>query len=176
VAQGTIEHGMLQVLSFKKSLFAGVLDGGKDEVFFGGTRLKKFMESVEKVTSSIPEPMPAQAEPGPEEDGQGTDQAPTAVHTPVSQKQKPAPVVPATGSREQALADLAVAGGQFLEKLCGVLAAASAPATASGNSEQAGALVERDARTGRSYLRLPLPEPETLTRLVELIRVAAPKR
>ena len=29
VAKGTIEEGMLRVLAFKKSLFAGVLDGGE---------------------------------------------------------------------------------------------------------------------------------------------------
>jgi SNF2 family DNA or RNA helicase len=38
VAQGTIEEGMLGVLKFKKSLFAGVLDGGEKEVFLGGSR------------------------------------------------------------------------------------------------------------------------------------------
>jgi len=54
VAQGTIEEGMLGVLKFKKSLFAGVLDGGEKEIFLGGSRLTKFMESVEKTTSSIP--------------------------------------------------------------------------------------------------------------------------
>ena len=45
---------MLGVLKFKKSLFAGVLDGGDKEVFLGGSRLTKFMETVEKTTSSIP--------------------------------------------------------------------------------------------------------------------------
>ena len=30
---------MLSVLTFKKSLFAGVLDGGEHEVFLQGTRL-----------------------------------------------------------------------------------------------------------------------------------------
>jgi len=54
ISQGTIEEGMLQVLAFKKSLFAGVLDGGQDSVFMGGTRLKRFMESVEKATEGIP--------------------------------------------------------------------------------------------------------------------------
>ena len=53
VAQGTIEEGMLGVLKFKKSLFAGVLDGGQKEVFLGGSRLKKFMETVEQTTESI---------------------------------------------------------------------------------------------------------------------------
>ena len=37
--QGTIEEGMLSVLQFKKSLFAGVLDGGERSVFLGGSRL-----------------------------------------------------------------------------------------------------------------------------------------
>ena len=60
VAQGTIEHGMLSVLSFKQSMFAGVLDGGTSEVFLGGTRLKRFMDSVDQVTQSIPAAMPAE--------------------------------------------------------------------------------------------------------------------
>jgi SNF2 family DNA or RNA helicase len=55
VAKGTIEEGMLGVLKFKKSLFAGVLDGGEKDVFLGGSRLSKFMESVEAATSAIPE-------------------------------------------------------------------------------------------------------------------------
>ena len=37
-------------MSFKQSLFSGVLDKGKDEVFLGGTRLKQFMDSVDKAT------------------------------------------------------------------------------------------------------------------------------
>ncbi|MFH1614307.1 MAG: DEAD/DEAH box helicase [Planctomycetota bacterium] len=71
VAQGTIEHGMLSLLSFKQSLFSGVLDKGQDEVFLGGTRLKRFMDSVDKATSAIPESMPQQAESG--ENGDGTE-------------------------------------------------------------------------------------------------------
>src|SRR5437763_11375736 len=77
VAQGTIEEGMLQVLKFKKSLFAGVLDGGDKEVFLGGSRLNKFMETVESATAAIPEALIEDAEdalrsppdPEPESDG-----------------------------------------------------------------------------------------------------------
>ena len=54
VSQGTIEEGMLSVLKFKQSLFAGVLDGGEKEVFLGGSRLTKFMETVEQASSAIP--------------------------------------------------------------------------------------------------------------------------
>jgi superfamily II DNA/RNA helicase len=63
VAQGTIEEGMLSVLRFKKSLFAGVLDGGETEVFLGGSRLNKFMETVESTTKAIPEAMTEDAAP-----------------------------------------------------------------------------------------------------------------
>ncbi len=59
IAQGTIEEGMLARLGFKRSLFAGVLDGGEREVFLGGSRLTRFMESVEQAT----------AQPGAEEAG-----------------------------------------------------------------------------------------------------------
>jgi len=52
VAKGTIEEGMLSVLQFKKSLFAGVLDGGEKDVFIGGSRFNKFMETVEAATTS----------------------------------------------------------------------------------------------------------------------------
>src|SRR6478735_6451190 len=62
VAQGTIEEGMLSVLKFKKSLFAGVLDGGAKDVFLGGSKLNKFMETVEAATAAIPESMIEDAE------------------------------------------------------------------------------------------------------------------
>jgi superfamily II DNA or RNA helicase len=55
IAEHTIEHGMLELLAFKQSLFAGVLEEGQEEVFLGGTRLKRFMDSVDKATSAIPE-------------------------------------------------------------------------------------------------------------------------
>lgn len=55
VGQASIEEGILSVLAFKKSLFAGVLDGGEHEVFMQGTRLSKFMESVEKVAGALHE-------------------------------------------------------------------------------------------------------------------------
>ncbi|MFX8581829.1 hypothetical protein ABTM27_20455, partial [Acinetobacter baumannii] len=63
VAQGTIEEGMLSVLAFKKSLFAGVLDGGESEVFLQGTRLSKFMEAVDEVTGAMGTAEPAEPAP-----------------------------------------------------------------------------------------------------------------
>src|SRR6202035_3054429 len=50
VAKGTIEEGMLSVLAFKRSLAAGILDGGSGEISLGGSRLHRLMKEVENVT------------------------------------------------------------------------------------------------------------------------------
>jgi superfamily II DNA or RNA helicase len=55
VAKGTIEEGMLSVLAFKRSLSAGILDGGSGEISLGGSRLTRFMEEVENVTGGMGE-------------------------------------------------------------------------------------------------------------------------
>ena len=55
VAKGTIEEGMLSVLAFKRSLSAGILDGGSGEISLGGSRLNRFMKDVEKVTGRMGE-------------------------------------------------------------------------------------------------------------------------
>ncbi|MEH7879337.1 DEAD/DEAH box helicase [Rhizobium laguerreae] len=55
VSKGTIEEGMLSVLAFKRSLSAGILDGGLGEISLGGSRLNRFMKEVENVTGSMGE-------------------------------------------------------------------------------------------------------------------------
>src|SRR6202049_4701317 len=55
VAKGTIEEGMLSTLAFKRSLSAGILDGGSGEISLGGSRLNRFMKDVESVTGNIGE-------------------------------------------------------------------------------------------------------------------------
>src|SRR6202795_1804066 len=55
VAKGTIEEGMLSTLAFKRSLSAGLLDGGSGEISLGGSRLNRFMKDVESVTGNIGE-------------------------------------------------------------------------------------------------------------------------
>ena len=70
VSQGTIEEGMLSLLKFKKSLSAGVLDSGDKEVFLGGSRLNRFLQTVEKATERTTAPEPdTQAEPTHGENG-----------------------------------------------------------------------------------------------------------
>ncbi|MFC1766830.1 DEAD/DEAH box helicase, partial [Planctomycetota bacterium] len=141
VAQGSIEEGMLGVLSFKQSLFTGVLDNGQDEVFLGGTRLKRFMQTVEKATSNIPAPMPQ-------------DPAPTAepgTESPVT----PEPV-------NQPWSDLVTTGLSFLDKLRGVMNTEPGKATDTGTPAKLPVAIETDKTTGQSFLKLPVPTKDLL--------------
>jgi SNF2 family DNA or RNA helicase len=149
VAQGTIEHGMLSVLSFKQSMFAGVLDGGMSEVFLGGTRLKRFMESVDKVSQSIPEPMPVQAD--------GDDRRPQEDDGTKATRAE-IPAQPDWG-------ELISAGRSFLDKLGRALSTdRKTPVEVGG-----GVKIETDAATGQRHLRLPAPSKEILQGIAGLL-------
>ncbi len=154
ISQGTIEEGMLGLLAFKSAMFRGVLDDGKDEVFLGGTRLKRFMESVEKATDSIPQSMPQQTEPP-----AAREEAPIGE---LVEADTVAAVPP-----EQIWTDVIATGVSLLEKLGQALAAPSVGESPTGTSLADG-LITRDRQTGQSYLKLPMPEPETLQKAIEL--------
>jgi superfamily II DNA or RNA helicase len=141
VAQGSIEEGMLSVLAFKKSLFAGVLDGGQSEVFLQGTRLSKFMETVDEVTGAMgaAEAADAPAAPPVVEPTPAAGEAP-GVSDPW------APLVDAGLALVQAL----IPGG-------------------AGRPPGLDAAIERDPATGRDFLKIPLPQPQTLRRLADAL-------
>ena len=163
VAKGTIEEGMLSVLKFKKSVFAGALDGGEAEVFLGGSRLNRFMESVENATGAIGEPtapdLPEAAEV--EDDGE------RAEVTPGGQGDGDAAAQPGAHPVADPWAGLLQTGLAVLEQL----AAAARPSPSGTQLGPAGGLsfVARDQSTGESYLRIPMPAPETLDRALGAI-------
>jgi hypothetical protein len=162
IAKGTIEEGMLSTLSFKKSLFEGVLDGGEKEVFLGGTRLTKFLETVEKVTTNITAPT-VEDLPEPHVAEEGETAAPQS--QPVA-----AAAVTQQPATENPVAGLLQSGVALFEQL----AAAShllgnngtAAKSASTTAETPVGLVqvERDEQTGGTVLKIKLPEPEVLER------------
>ncbi len=179
VAQGAIEEGMLSVLAFKKSLFAGVLDGGPSEVLLGGSRLKRFMESVEAVTTAAGgpgdahpvsmRPPPVAAAVLPSLDvvrGAGVQISNSPPDHAGNSSPESASSAAAAGTLEHqqppadAWAPLLTAGLKLVESLT------TAAHGNGGGAAAAGArLIETDAETGRSYVRLPMPDAETLQAL-----------
>ena len=154
VAQGTIEHGMLSVLAFKQSLFAGVLDGGTNEVFLGGTRLKRFMDSVDKVTQAIPAAMPSE-----EKVEQESDKA--------AEESMVVPATPAGPNWDNLLS----AGLTLLTKLSGTLSGGVKMPGGAG----AGLKIETDESTGQRHLRLPVPSQEVLRDIAGFLTQLAEK-
>ncbi len=158
VARDTIEHGMLDLIKFKKSLFAGVLDGDRDSVFMGGTRLKKFMDGVEAATASIPA---------------GDEPAPTAA------AEVPAVVPPLPHPAVPWVEQLVGLGQAFLQSL------ATPPPTPSGTPAVAARgeagpprlpwRVEPDPDTGRPSVRIPMPSAELVGQLAGLLTALTAK-
>lgn len=163
VGQGSIEEGILGVLAFKKSLFAGVLDGGANEVFLQGTRLSKFMKSVEQVAGAMGE---ADADPAaePPEAARSSGTASAAVDVAsmvdgvegVAQRAAAAHIEPA-----DPWAAILEAGAAFLQGL--------AEARTAGASASAAApiKIERDPVTGQASVCLPLPDAAVMQRLAK---------
>jgi superfamily II DNA or RNA helicase len=174
VAQGTIEEGMLGVLKFKKSLFEGVLDAGDKEVFLGGSRLNRFMETVESATSAIPEAMIEDAEEalrtppeelaGPLPGGRGgrrRGRPPVLEPDADDETAPPAPAAPAADPWSALLQT----GMALLQQFAGARGGAPAP---SGNGAAAPrSLVTRDEQTGETYIKLPVPSPEVVEQAVQ---------
>ncbi len=158
VAKGTIEEGMLSLLSFKKSMFSGVLDGGENEVFLGGTRLKKFMDSVDTVTGSIPESAPVTAE-DVRDAGEAREEGP----------------ITESADETDPWNELISAGMSFVEKLTATL---SDTKTAKGQKKKTidpQAFIRKDPKTGEPFLRFPMPRPETIQKIADLVNSFAGK-
>lgn len=179
IAKNTIEEGMLGLLAFKKSMFAGVLDGGQTEVFLGGTRLKKFMDSVERATGSLSTATPPTNGDGEKHDSdlftapadsassQSESGGPASAGKPTpSTQQATTPALP-----PQALGDLLTAVAAFLNELGRSLRQTEANPAAAPSAKQR--LVERDETTGQAYLKLPLPQGEAMQSLVGLLQTVA---
>ena len=178
VGQGSIEEGMLSVLAFKKSLFAGVLDGGESEVFMQGTRLAQFMKSVEEVAGAIGE-ADADAEPAAVT---GAGQGAPGEAAPISREAFPTDVPDAPADQSEAAtssaeitapvaetvgadpwAAILEAGAALLQGL----AAARGTGGAGGAGNGAPIKIERDPVTGQASIRVPLPDPVVLQRLAK---------
>ncbi|HEX3149054.1 MAG TPA: DEAD/DEAH box helicase [Gemmataceae bacterium] len=153
VAKGTIEEGMLALLKFKKSLFAGVLDGGESEVSMGGSRLTKFMETVEAASAQIPAAAQTEAEEAKE----------------ARRELAPAKVDKGERKSDETSALARPAADPWSGLLQAGMALAQQFSESSKTGPTADGLVRRDERTGETYLRLPVPSPEMVQQALQMV-------
>ncbi len=193
VSKGTIEEGMLSVLAFKRSLSAGILDGGSGEIVLGGSRLSRFMKDVESVTgrmgegeamapaeeavnvaAALEEPLGeaaplllgvAAAASGPAA-ADAQDQAP-----PTDSQDLPPP----TGGQDRPQPSAAQDGpppaqpdpwSGLLKVGADLLSALTSP---DAGTAPAHPWVERDPASGARHLKVPMPSPQTAGRLADAL-------
>ena len=157
ISSGTIEHGMLNILAFKRSLFAGVLDGGADSVYMGESRLTRFMKDVQSVTQEIPavaieEPLSPDTNASIENPVfEGTTGADSTIETNPAIDQM---------AQQALMQNLLTQGAVLLQGLAQVLTKSQSPAGAT-------TIIEHDQATGKNYLKLALPEPAVIMSILE---------
>jgi len=176
ISKGTIEERMLGLLSFKKQLFEGVLDGGEDIIFMGESKMKQFMKTVEKLTEESPsgENIPTEDLISIEDEAQQAvddllvetdtirEYSPeiNAVHVEAATPKDSMPQTPEEANEPN---DLLKTGLSFLEKLSDTLS----------NPEKTKALVngmmETDANTGKSYLKIPVESGDVVNKVVGML-------
>ena len=179
VAKGTIEEGMLSVLAFKRSLSAGILDGGVSEVSLGGSRLSRFMKDIEKVTGrtgdgevmTLAEEQPAIAaaavEPATPPVSVLVSEAVAAMSDRVIDMEEPDGTEPDREKLQDANPDPWAALLQIGTQLASALTATDDATTASHP------WIERDPASGARSLRVPLPPPETARHLADALSALA---
>ncbi len=171
VAKGTIEEGMLSVLAFKRSLSAGILDGGSSEISLGGSRLNRFMKDVENVTGHMGEgeavtPAEEVRNIGTAGDARSAEDGNADINIGAGEMAIARTDGAETPPREtgpdpwQALVQV---GAQFVA----ALAAANDP------NAPAHPWIERDPATGAQNLKMPLPPPETARQLADALSALA---
>jgi hypothetical protein len=170
VAKGTIEEGMLSVLAFKRSLSAGILDGGSSEISLGGSRLNRFMKDVELVTGRMGEGEAIM----PTEELRNIVPADDAGSEDVSADVNDGAGESAIAQAERSGASSRDAGPDPWQALVQVGAQFIA-ALAAANDPNASAhpWIERDPATGAHSLKMPLPPPETARQLANALSALA---
>lgn len=158
ISSGTIEEMIQETLKFKKSVFAGVLDNGMDEVFMGENKFGQFMKGIEKIIT-------------PEIQAQQTVQDSSA-HSPTEPK--------SVTTAEVSLEDLFTSGLNFLEKLTQSIHHNTGNGQAGNDSSGGGSssgsakvrlasFVGTDEKTGNSFLKLPIPDEAVLNKAMTIL-------
>ena len=177
VARDTIEEGMLGKLRFKTAMFEGVLDNGEDTIFLGNeTKFTAMMDTLgevleeEKQQPAAPEVSDTEAdEPEPLKEESPKSEESANQNTLVQQDQSEEETVSSSSSTSSAHSvprqpqELVAQGISFLSGLAQTLQSPEA------TQQLVDTLVDTDAETGESHLRIPVPDKQTVQTLLNFV-------
>lgn len=175
VASQTIEERMLSTLNFKTSLFEGILDNGEDTIFLEDSKFDKIMDSIKVVADS------SEMANDTGTDGSNIDLADkeekvekTADKEVITEllesqeeeqvlQQEPKERVKSTVSEiEEHPEQLVQQGLSFLSGLARTLSSPEA------TQKLVDSIIEEDKETGQTTLRIPVPDKESVTGILNL--------
>ena len=146
VSAGTIEEQMLDKLRFKSAMFEGVLDNGQDTIFLSeGSKLSQIMDTLGEMVEETEKP---------EETAETIAEPFTEPIAEPIQVENPAPSNPK---------DLIAQGTSFLSGLAATLKSPEA------TEQLINSLVETDAKTGQTSLKIPVPDKQTVRNLLDIV-------
>ena len=170
ITSASIEERILDLLKFKKSLFAGALDKeGENVVMVGESQLKRFMQSVETVTNNLEKTDSARDK---QKQAEADFDEKSAVIKEMTEEKrdatKAATAIKGDNRASSPIFDILSAGAQFLSNLSKIISD-----TESTNDlqleRQFSTFIKSDEKNGRMYLNIPLPEPKVLNELLSAL-------
>ena len=190
VSAQTIEEQMLDKLRFKSAMFEGVLDNGQDTIFLSeGSKFSQMMDTLGEMVEETEKPteqkvttgntnesvategmMPSTSSPT------GTETTETSTEEYITETEAPredtpsAPTSPAQSDsapqRPQVTTtpkDLIAQGASFLSGLAATLKSPEA------TEQLVNSLIETDAETGQTSLKIPVPDKQTVRNLLDIV-------
>jgi superfamily II DNA/RNA helicase len=167
ITSSSIEERILDLLKFKKSLFAGALDKeGENVVMVGESQLKRFMQSVETVTNNLEKTDSARDK---QKQAEADFDEKSAIMKEMIEEKgeaaRAATAIKGDGRASSPISDMLSAGAQFLSNLSKII---SDPESTNDLQleRQLSTFIKSDEKNGRMYLNIPLPERRVLNNLL----------
>jgi len=177
VSRNTIEHRMLGVLKFKTSLAQGILDQGESAIFLSDSKFNTFMKDVEQMTIREEETSTVAVVSDEEESLEVKEMAQQEVTEPLipgdddfeplesqpDSTQEEAQPETGKETRPDEASELLAKGFSFLSGL------AKSLSTKEGAEQLAHSLVEKDEKTGKTHLKIPVESEETVSNVLNML-------
>ncbi|MDR4505337.1 MAG: SWF/SNF helicase family protein [Candidatus Scalindua sp.] len=170
ISSPSIESRILELLKFKKSLFAGALDAeGEDVVMVGESQIRRFVKTVETVTETMGKSDPA-VEEKEEREAERDEREAELKDLAEEQGLRPPSTAEISPGEAEQLSNLLKAGAQFLTHLSKVI---TGPAASS--DKDGGSLIGKDEKSGKTYVKIPLPEKDVVKNIFSALGDLLPK-
>ncbi|EJX07638.1 helicase, Snf2 family protein [gut metagenome] len=161
VAPESIEERMLSTLNFKTSLFEGILDNGEDSIFLEDSKLDKIMESIQTVVSPVEENR-KENDAGKTINLQECEQAKCQPESNTWEENNATEKMPKNQQKKEP-EEIIQQGFSFFKNL------AEALQTPESTTQLVESLVEEDKNTGKTTLRIPIPDKESVVNALQAI-------